>query len=278
MSQVGSVALVTVAFNSDQALQTLVASWNTNQPNGTVVVVDNAPTASEWLASAPPQVQAIFRPDNPGYGGAINAAVAALPASVESILICNPDVELSPGSVERLVESLREQPGVAAVGPRIVDETGATYPSARAVPSLGIGVGHALLHHVWPRNPWTRAYHARNEATAARPCGWLSGACLLVRRRAFESIGGFDERYFMYFEDVDLGYRLGLAGWINWYEPSVSVVHTGAHSTRNLARVMRAAHHESAKRFIRARYPHWWQAPLRGFVTWALEARKRLGR
>src|SRR5690606_10093760 len=106
------------------------------------------------------------------------------------------------------------------LGPRVLNEDGTTYPSARAVPSLRTGVGHALFTNLWTANPWSRRY--RDDlapADEARDAGWLSGSCVLVRRRAFDELGGFDEGYFMYFEDVDLGYRLGKAGYRNVYEP-----------------------------------------------------------
>ena len=86
-------------------------------------------------------------------------------------------------------------------------------PSARALPRLGQGIGHAVLGWWWPGNPWTRSYRAERELVTERPAGWLSGSCLLLRRAAFDEVGGFDPGYFMYFEDLDLGERLGRAGF-----------------------------------------------------------------
>src|SRR5690606_18898026 len=129
-----------------------------------------------------------------------------------------PDVRLHPGSVEAMLAALDADPQIGAVGPKLLNEDGSVYPSARDIPSLRTGVGHAAFSRVWAGNPWTRRY--RQEAASpdeARDVGWLSGACLLVRREAFDSVDGFDDRYFMYFEDVDLGYRLGRAGWRNRY-------------------------------------------------------------
>ncbi|MGH3635988.1 MAG: glycosyltransferase family 2 protein, partial [Mycobacterium sp.] len=109
-----------------------------------------------------------------------------------------------------------------------------------------------------------------------RPVGWLSGSCLLVRRAAFDQVGGFDERYFMYMEDVDLGDRLGKAGWLNVYVPSAEVLHhkghaTGRESTRNLV-----AHHKSTYIFLADRHPGWWRAPLRAAMRAGLAIRTRL--
>ena len=107
----------------------------------------------------------------------------------------------------------------ASLGPLIETADGDIYPSARALPSLGRGIGHALCGWWWPANPWTAAYRRERGAPAEGAVGWLSGSCLLLRRKAFDAVGGFDPAYFMYFEDVDLGDRLGRAGWQNVYVP-----------------------------------------------------------
>jgi N-acetylglucosaminyl-diphospho-decaprenol L-rhamnosyltransferase len=103
---------------------------------------------------------------------------------------------------------------------------------------------------------------------------------VLVRRAVFDAIGGFDEGYFMYFEDVDLGYRLGQAGYRNVYEPSAVVVHTGAHSTKSSAESERmiSAHHDSARRFLNRKYRGWWLWPVRVTLTIGLALRSALVR
>ena len=108
-----------------------------------------------------------------------------------------------------------------------------------------------------------------------RPVGWLSGSCLLVRRSAFDAIGGFDEGYFMYFEDVDLGYRLGKAGWGNLYEPTAVVTHIGGRSTASVRSSMLRTHHRSAGRFLQQKYRGWHLAPLRWTLRVGLELRAR---
>ncbi|MCL2464654.1 MAG: glycosyltransferase, partial [Micrococcales bacterium] len=131
--------------------------------------------------------------------------------------------------------------------------------------------------HVWPGNPWTRAYHARQETVSGGgETGWLSGACLLLRREAFEQVGGFDERYFMFFEDLDLGERLGRAGWTNVYVPAAHVTHLGGTSWRACPEPMIRAHHASAYRYLARRYAHWYQAPVRLAVRAGLAVRRTL--
>ena len=128
------------------------------------------------------------------------------------------------------------------------------YPSARHLPSLIRGGMHAVVGPVWRSNPWTAAYRQDRLEPSERPVGWLSGSCLLLRSAAFDEIGGFDERYFMYMEDVDLGDRLGRAGWQNVYVPSAEVLHDKGHSTgRDPARNL-AAHHTSTYTFLADRH------------------------
>jgi N-acetylglucosaminyl-diphospho-decaprenol L-rhamnosyltransferase len=106
----------------------------------------------------------------------------------------------------------------------------------------------------------------------------LSGACVLVRKSAFDEIGGFDTGFFMYFEDVDLGYRLGKSGHRNVYEPAAVVTHTGAHSTNSDSGRMITAHHESARRFLNKKYsgPLLW--PVRVVLRIGLQLRSALVR
>jgi N-acetylglucosaminyl-diphospho-decaprenol L-rhamnosyltransferase len=84
--------------------------------------------------------------------------------------------------------------------------------------------------------------------------GWLSGACLFLRREAFDAVGGFDEGYFMYFEDTDLCQRLATAGWDVVYAPSAVVEHVGGHATSRHLVAMSRAHHDSAYRYLSRQY------------------------
>jgi N-acetylglucosaminyl-diphospho-decaprenol L-rhamnosyltransferase len=272
-----ATAVVTVTYNSSSHLRIFLESipLSAGGPIRTTV----ADNASSDLASTRTVTDAagatlLALEDNKGYGAAINAAVSTLPSQIEYILISNPDVELAPGSITTLLTELAGDPEVGSVGPRILNADGTTYPSGRELPSLRLGIGHALFAKVWPGNPWTRSYRAEREgADVKRSVGWLSGACLLVRRSAFDQLSGFDEGFFMYFEDVDLGHRLGKAGWKNVYVPEASVVHTGAHSTAGVAEKMLRAHHESAYRFLEKQYASPYQAPIRWVLKLGLGAR-----
>ena len=270
------VAVVTVAYRSNEVLPGFLASiaGASSEPVHTVVV-DNRPDADSRAAELAAEIGAAYvaQPSNPGYGGAVNAGVATLPAEVRWVLVSNPDVVLHPGVIDALVAVGESDDRIGAIGPAVLNPDGTVYPSARRVPSLRTGVGHALFVNLWHDNPWTRRYRADDEAVAARDAGWLSGACLLVRRTAFDELGGFDEHYFMYFEDVDLGYRLGKAGYRNRFEPGAAVTHAGAHTTASDSSVMIRAHHDSARRFISRKYAGWHLWPVRAALGVGLSVR-----
>lgn len=278
--------MVTVTFSPGEHLAQLVDSLE--QATGRRVVLvcaDNGSTDGAPQAAAERFAHVEFLPTggNIGYGAAINAAARALAPrrasgeiDPEAFLVVNPDVEFQPGSVDELLRCLRATPRAGAVGPRIEEADGSAYPSARQVPGLAVGIGHALLFDAWPSNPFSATYMAGADMDVQREAGWLSGACLLVRWEAFEQIGGFDERYFMYLEDIDFGDRLTRAGWSNLYCPSSVILHDQGHVAHKHRRVTVPAHHVSAYRFQRDRHPKWWQVPLRWGLWLGLKLRSAL--
>ncbi|KOV79897.1 N-acetylglucosaminyl-diphospho-decaprenol L-rhamnosyltransferase [Nocardia sp. NRRL S-836] len=242
-----------------------------------VILADNGSTdgVPEQVAAEREHVTFVPTGGNLGYGGGANRGVAALPHDVGWILISNPDIEFSPGSVDVLIDAASRWPRGGMFGPLIREPNGEIYPSARLLPSVGRGIGHALFAVVWPGNPWTRAYRQEQEPVE-REAEWLSGSCFLMRREAFDAVGGFDERYFMYFEDVDLGDRVARAGWLNVYVPEAEVVHIGGHSTARASDRMLAEHHRSAYRYLADRHRGVLWAPFRWAVRVGLKVRVRL--
>lgn len=185
---------------------------------------------------------------NLGYGGGANRGLAALDRS-EYVLICNPDLVVHPGALAPLGSALDDHPDWAIVGPRVVTPEGVPYPSARVFPKLWVAAGHALLGTVFPGNAFTRRYRTPDLQDRATEVDWVSGACFLARRRALEDVGGFDEAYFMFAEDMDLCWRIGRAGWKVGFEPSAVVTHHEGVSRRSHPYRMAVAHHRSALRF-----------------------------
>lgn len=272
------LGVVVVTYDSGDVLEGFLSTLKDSTVTPAhIVVVDNSPRVltppdTPWCE----RLDVIHRPDNPGYGGAVNVGVAALGDDIDMVVVCNPDIRVQPDTLRILVDFADTTGDGGAFGPTIVNEDGSLYPSARALPTLGIGIGHALLGVVWPGNPWTRAYRGDYRQSTPRQSGWLSGSFFLVRREAFTAIRGFDGGYFMFFEDVDLGWRLGDAGYPNWYVPTATATHIGGTSTKKNHRAMITAHHDSAMRFITKRYPAWWQWPLRALINVGLSVREAI--
>ncbi|MEJ2885363.1 glycosyltransferase family 2 protein [Actinomycetospora aeridis] len=276
-----ALAVVCVTYSPGDSLAEFVSSLEkaTARPYR-VILADNGSVdgAPEAAAAADERVELLRIGENVGYGAAANRGVAGLPPEVGWVLVANPDIVFTPGALDTLVEAVDRWPRAGALGP-LIRTGGEVYPSARLQPGLGRGIGHALFSAVWPTNPWTRSYR-QEGSVAERTAGWLSGSCVLLRREAWDSVDGFDPRYFMYFEDVDLGDRLGRAGWLNVYVPDAEVVHAGGHATERDAPTsarMLAEHHRSAYRFLADRYRGVRWAPLRGVLRVGLRLRARSG-
>ncbi|WP_070377999.1 glycosyltransferase family 2 protein [Rhodococcus sp. WMMA185] len=273
------LAVVTVTYSPGEHLEHFLATLaDATKEDPQVVIADNGSTdgAPEAADEANEHVRLLRTGGNIGYGGAINRAVAEIDDEIEFVVVANPDVRWAPGSIDVLLAAAERWPRAGALGPLVREPDGSIYPSARQVPDLVSGAGHAILGTVWPSNPWTAAYRQENEGVSERSVGWLSGSCLLMRRAAFDSVNGFDSRYFMYMEDVDLGDRLGRAGWLNVYVPSAEVTHAKGHAAGKHPELMLPAHHESAYRFQADRHPHRWQAPLRLALRIGLALRSRI--
>ena len=260
---VKDVRVVVVTYSPGACLATFLDSLHhATRRSYEVVLADNGSTdGSVEAAARRPEVTVRRTGGNLGYGRAANEGARA--SAAEWLVVANPDIIWRPGSLDTLLDAAARYPDAASLGPAIVTPDSRLYPSARALPSLGRGTGHALCGWWWPGNPWTAVYRNERERPAETPAGWLSGSCLLLRRCAFEQVRGFDPVYFMYFEDVDLCDRLSRAGWRNIYVPSAVVEHAGGHATVRVPAEMLRAHHRSAYRYLAARHPGWRWLPVR---------------
>jgi N-acetylglucosaminyl-diphospho-decaprenol L-rhamnosyltransferase len=260
----GSVrwAAVVVNYESGDLLTTAVASLlaDDSAGNSEVVVVDNGSGDGSVarLLHAHPDVVVVEPGANVGYATAANLGIARTHAPV--VAVCNPDLVVTHGTASAMLARLDAEPDLAGVGPQIRDADGTVYPSARTQPSVVDAVGHAILGTVRPRNRFTRRYRALDaDPERARDVDWVSGAMIWLRRNALASIGGWDESYFMYVEDVDLCWRLRRLGWRVAYEPTGRVVHVQGASTARHPYRMLVAHHRSLYHFASKR----WRGPRR---------------
>jgi N-acetylglucosaminyl-diphospho-decaprenol L-rhamnosyltransferase len=233
------VAVVVVSYNvrpllehclatAQRALDALRAAGGGRQHHGRLVVVDNASAdgSAALVRERFPGVALVENRDNVGFGAACNQGLAL---ARDAVLFLNPDAELAPDALLRLVERLERTPAAALVGPRLAYPDGRPQPSRRRFPTLAtLLLESTPLEWRWPHWSALRRYRFVGEPEAAARVDWLSGACLLGRVSALRDVGGFDPHFFMYFEEVDLSRRLVSHGWETWYDPAGTVAH--AHS------------------------------------------------
>ncbi|TDV44193.1 N-acetylglucosaminyl-diphospho-decaprenol L-rhamnosyltransferase [Actinophytocola oryzae] len=258
-----AVDCVVVSYNSADDLPLCLRSLADQTGVEVVVtVVDNCSSDDSVAVAQAHGARVLANTSNRGFAAAVNQGLRG--GASPWVLILNPDARLAPGGVRALMDATSRGGRVGCVGPRTTDVEGTVYPSARAFPGVFTALVHGLLGRVWPGNPATRRYHAGHLAgDVTGEVDWVSGCCMLLPRAAWEQVGGFDERYFMYVEDMDLCFRLRQVGWRTVFEPGATVVHVGGRSSRR--RPLRSIyhHHRGAIRFYwRSAAP--WHRPVTG--------------
>jgi GT2 family glycosyltransferase len=248
-------AAVVVNYNAGNALLDCVKSALEAEGLAELVVVDNSSSdgSVEALARAHPEVRVVHSGGNLGYARAANLGIAATEAAIVAVL--NPDTVMHPGTTGVVVERFSGEADLGALGPRLLNTDGTVYPSARNVPNVVDAAGHGVFFLAWPENPFTRRYRQIGaDPSAPRDVDWVSGAAVWLRRAALDDVGGWDERFFMYVEDVELCWRLRRGGWRVAYEPEVVVEHLLGVSTAGVPYRMIAEHHRSLLRFAARRF------------------------
>ena len=245
------IGAVIVNYNDREHLLACVRSLRQSGV-GNLVVADNASADGSGEALASDDPDATFMPTggNLGYGTAANRGATRV--SGDLLLICNSDLTVDRGALELLAAAMDADGRLGIVGPRIVDPDGTVYPSPRRFTGLADAVGHAFVGLVKPGNCFSRRYLMLDwDRAGFGEVDWVSGSCFLVRRAAWEDLGGFDESYFLYAEDVDLCWRAWQAGWKVGFEPAARVVHIGGATTGLAPYRFLVLHHRSALRFAR---------------------------
>lgn len=246
------VGAVIVNFNAGAHLTDCVTALRAEGVED-IVVVDNGSSddSLERATSAIGGIKVEHLP-NPGYGAAANHGAKLIDNEV--LFVINPDARVFPGAIKTMLERFDQDPDIAMVGPALSNDDGSIYPSARMFPSFVDGVGHAIVGLFTQENRWSRRYKMADWGHSSfREVDWISGAALFIRRKAFDSVSGFDDGYWMFMEDVDLSWRLSRLGWKIVYEPGAQVAHTGGVSTSSTNRpmVFVRAHHKSLVRYHR---------------------------
>ncbi|BCW99199.1 MAG: glycosyl transferase [Armatimonadota bacterium] len=221
-----------------------------------VTVVDN--NSQDFSADAVqnifPVVRLLRMDRNLGFAAGHNRAFAAARGRYRFVL--NPDATVSAGCLKALLDFAEAHPRAAVIGPRVLNPDGSIQHSARAFPTLMAALyRHSLLGKLFPDNPHTRRYLQSDwDHRDSRQVDWVSGSAMLIREEAVRELGGFDERYYMYVEDVDLCWRARQAGWEVWFCADAEVTHKKARASDLMPNRMIYHHHRSMYIFYRTHY------------------------
>jgi len=273
-------------------LSILIVNWNTRDfldaclhslmrdivgKKAEIIVVDNASTdgSADMVRDKYPSVKLIQNETNVGYARGNNQAMKL--ASHEYYLLLNPDTEVTEFALERLLDFMISYPGVGAAGCRLIHPNGVVQRSVRTFPTPDVILFEALgLSKLFPRHRWFGKYRMGwwNYADL-REVDQPMGSCLILRRKAIEEVGGMDEEFPIFFNDVDLCYRLKRAGWRIYFVPDATVIHHGGRSTSQVRREMIIESHRSLLRFYEKHYRGTINPLLYYLAIWLIRAGER---
>jgi N-acetylglucosaminyl-diphospho-decaprenol L-rhamnosyltransferase len=248
-----SVAIVN--WNTRGLLAECLASIYQHPPDCAfdIWVVDNASTdgSVEMLAEKYPAVHAVANAENVGFARANNQAIAL--STGRYVLLFNSDAAATPGSLGALVSLAQVQPRAAIVGARLLNPDGSFQAGGTPFPTLW---RELLILSGAGRLFFGRWYPSAGSQVELGPhrVDYVEGACLLVRREAIQAVGGMDEGYFMYAEEVDWCMAMKCAGWQVWYQPEARIIHHGGASSRSRRPQREADLYRSRVRFFRKWY------------------------
>lgn len=257
------LAIIIVSFNCREPLRACLRSLQADAGPARVLVVDNASSdgSAAMVRSEFPAVTLIENIQNRGFAAACNQAIRA--TNEPFVLLLNPDAANPP--LHQLLAFMEANPDAGACGPRILNPDGSTQISCRRFPTLW----RMMLAELGLR----RCYYITKPG---QDVDQLMGACLLLRRAALDQIGLLDERFFLYFEEVDLCLRLRRAGWRVCFVSGATVVHAGGLSSRSVRAEALRHRYRSLFEFYRKHYPAWQLGLLkcvaypRWFLRWLL--------
>lgn len=249
-------------------ISVIIVNWNTRELLGKaiqsvvdtaqkflveIIVVDNGSTdgSQAMVASRYPLAQRVQNTENEGFARANNQATRL--ANGKYLLLLNSDAALYRGALNNLVTIMEHNPRAGIVGAQLRYPDGSFQAAHTPFPTLWqeflilSGLGRLLYGSYYPsRGP--------EEAQGPQKVDYVEGACMLIRREAYEQLGGMDEGYFMYAEEVDLCYAMQKQGWEVWYQPTARVLHHGGGSSRNRRTAREGDLYQSRVRFFRKNY------------------------
>ena len=232
-----SVSILIVNYNVKEYLGNCIDSILQSDYNGEIeiVVVDNHSFdgSDEFIHNRFPDVKMIKNSENLGFGKAVNQAARV--ATNDYLLILNPDTVIQEDTIATFVHYMKDHPGAGLIGPKILNPDGSLQLTCkRSFPTPGVALPKLLgLSKVFPKSKLTGKYNLTYlDPEEVHSVDAVSGSCMFLQRKLFTDIGGFDERFFMFGEDIDLCYRIKESGKEIYYVPRTKIIHYGGESVK----------------------------------------------
>jgi len=226
--EIKDLTISIVSYNSLSFLRECLNSILSSPPGvgHEIIVVDNASSdgTDEFVKKNYPEIILIPNKRNIGFAAANNRAIEE--SRSKYVLLINSDCMVYKKSLGSLVEFMEKNPEVGIAGPKIVNSDGTIQFSCRRFPSVFNAAAHTILTNIFPDNPFSKKYKLA-DIGRDNPfkVDWVSGSCMIIRRKALEDTGILDENYFMYVEDLDICYRMWQKNWEVHYYPEAEIMH-----------------------------------------------------
>ena len=262
------VSAVIVTYNCKEVVMDCLESLTIGQEPVSIeiIVIDNDSTdgTSDVLsecASRYPQLKVKLNRENVGFGRAANQGAEL--AHGRYLFLLNPDTAVKPGSLGILTRFLEEHPEIGVVGPKVLNVDGSVQASRQRIPTI-----RSLLFETW--RLWRLSpvlfggqRYATVNTNLSGEVEWVSGAAMMMTSQLFREVGGFDENFFLYYEDTDLCVRVRKQGFSIWYLPTAEIVHIGMYTSNKMRKLFELSNCQSSLYFFRKHRGWPWSAVLR---------------
>jgi GT2 family glycosyltransferase len=253
------VSIIIVSYNVGDYLKQCLESIN--QGLGSLKaeawVVDNASTdgSSEMVKERFPQVKLITNKENIGFARANNIALKE--SAAPYVLLLNNDTIVTSAAIKKMVDIMKKNEEIGALGPRLLFEDGSIQISYGPMISFWNEAWQKFLQsRSRKKKGFIRNYIERRSKKSCHP-HWVSAACMMLKKEAINQVGLFDEKFFMYSEDVDLCHRLRQKGWDIYYTPEVEIIHLEGKSAVTNTEKVQIEYRRSQLYFYRKYYGKW---------------------
>lgn len=267
LSAAPRLSIIILSWNVRDLLRACLARLPLTDPECEIIVVDaaSADGSAAMVRAEFPQVRLLAHTENLGYTRGNNLGLQA--ARGEYLLILNPDTEVMGAALAQMLAYLETHPQVGVLGPQLIQPDGTVQSTRRRFPTLATAFFESTWFQAWAPRRLLNRYYARDlPDDAVSDVDWVMGAALLIRRAAYAQVGGLDEGFFMYSEEVDWCRRMKQAGWQVVYFPPARIVHHTGRSSEQVPAVTHIRFNASKVRYFRKYHGRLAAELLRGWL------------